>query len=131
MQQFELFTSLENEFIEITAEINDIVESSGVNDGICCVYIPHTTAGIFINETDDARVITDIIDFYNNLVPYDDEHEYVQGRSDAHFKSCFTGTSETIIIENGKLKLGDWQGIYLAEFNGPRKRTVYVKIIEG
>ncbi len=117
------------EFIDITDEINRLIKESDVLDGICCIYVPHTTAGIIINEGADPSVQRDIQKTFARLVPFEGDYAHTEGNSPAHIKSSITGVSQTIIIENGKLLLGTWQSIFFCEFDGPRHRRVMIKII--
>lgn len=121
-------TSRRSEFIDITDEVQELITSSGVKSGICHVYTPHTTAGIIINEHADPDVIHDISKTLGTLIPWSDGYDHSEGNSAAHIKASLTGTSQTIFIENGRLKLGTWQGIFFGEFDGPRRREVWVKI---
>ena len=102
-----------------------------MKDGICTVFIPHTTAAVTINENADPDVVRDLIMELNKIVPWEDGYHHAEGNSAAHLKSSMTGFSQQIIIEDGRLVLGTWQGIYFCEFDGPRHRKVYVKIMEG
>lgn len=118
-------------FIKITREIERLVAESGISDGICVVYCPHTTAGITVNENADPDVVRDLKLAMNITSPDRSEYRHAEGNSAAHLKALLTGTSVTVIISEGRLLLGRWQGIYFAEYDGPRNRTVYVKIMEG
>jgi secondary thiamine-phosphate synthase enzyme len=122
-------TSSRIEFIDITSQIQKVVKESQVKSGICVVYVPHTTAAVTINENADPSVRRDIISELNKLVPSGYHYEHSEGNADAHIKASMIGPSETIIIENGNLTLGTWQGIYFCEFDGPRTRKVLVKIV--
>ncbi len=117
--------------IDITREVKNLVRESGVKNGICVVYIPHTTAGITINENADPDVIRDFLMEMNKIIPLSDGYHHSEGNSAAHIKSSMMGFSQTIIIEDGRLLMGTWQGIYFMEFDGPRIRKIHVKIIEG
>ena len=117
--------------VDITMEVQNKVSESGVKNGICMIYIPHTTAGITINENKDQDVIHDFIIELNKVFPQTDSYHSSRGNSLAHIKSSCIGFSESIIIEEGRLLLGTWQSIYFLEFDGPEIRKVYVKIIEG
>lgn len=117
--------------IDITREVQNSVSESGVMSGICIVFIPHTTAGITINENADPDVVKDFLMEMNKIVPYSDGYHHLEGNSAAHIKASTMGFSVTVIIEEGRLILGTWQGIYFMEFDGPRIRKVIVKIIEG
>ena len=118
-----------NEFINITQEVQNVVNKSGIKDGVCYIFVPHTTAGITINEAADPAVVEDIQRQLDKIAPADGNYRHTEGNSDAHIKASITGSSQTVFIENGKLKLGTWQGIFFCEFDGPRNRKVWVKII--
>ncbi len=118
------------EMVDITAEVQDMVQKSRVRDGVCHIFALHTTAGITINEGADPDVQRDIINFLNKMVPVSYPFSHAEGNSDAHVKSTLVGVSETVIIKEGKLLLGTWQAIYFCEFDGPRSgRKVAVRII--
>jgi secondary thiamine-phosphate synthase enzyme len=119
------------EFIDITQKINEIVKKSKVDNGICCIFIPHTTAGITINENADPDVRRDIIYELNKIVPIHDNYKHIEGNSAAHIKASMMGFAQSLIIQNGKLLLGTWQGVYFCEFDGPRQRKAIVKINKG
>lgn len=119
------------ELVNITSEINRIIRESGVNNGILTVFIPHTTAGVTINENADPDVKRDLCYEINKIVPFDDGYHHMEGNSAAHLKASLFGFSETIIIEDGRAVLGTWQDVYFTEFDGPRNRKAYVKIMEG
>jgi secondary thiamine-phosphate synthase enzyme len=121
-------TSARNELIDITNKVREIVESSNVSDGICTVFVPHTTAGVTINENADPDVKRDMIDILNRIVPQSAAYRHSEGNSDAHVKASLMGFSTQIIVENGHLVLGTWQGIYFCEFDGPRNRQVVVRV---
>ncbi len=118
-------------FIKITREIERAVKESGISEGICVVYCPHTTAGITINENADPDVVRDLTIAANITSPDRPEYRHAEGNSHAHMKALLTGSSVTIIIHEGRLMLGKWQGVYFAEYDGPRTRTVLVKTMEG
>jgi secondary thiamine-phosphate synthase enzyme len=117
--------------IDITREVQNRVKESGVKNGICIVFIPHTTAGVTINENADPDVIRDFLMETGKIVPLEDKYHHREGNSAAHIKASMMGFSQTLIIEDGRLLLGTWQGLYFMEFDGPRIRKVQVKIIEG
>ena len=119
------------EAIEITKEIKEVISKSNFSSGVALIYSPHTTSGIMINESYDPSVADDINSFLSKLAPKDRDYKHLEGNSDAHIKSSIIGPSKTIIIENEKLVLGTWQGIFFMEFDGPRSRNVYVKLIKG
>ena len=116
------------ELIDISSDVHSAVNSSGIENGICVVYTPHTTAAITINENADPSVPDDILMEMNKIVPFNDGYRHMEGNSAAHIKSSLFGVSETMIIQNGSLLLGTWQGIYFCEFDGPRTRRVHIKI---
>jgi secondary thiamine-phosphate synthase enzyme len=115
--------------IDITSKIQEIVRKEGKESGVCYVFVPHTTAGLTINENADPDVVDDILKEINKIVPFDDGYKHCEGNSAAHIKASMFGFSQNILIENGRLVLGRWQGIYFCEFDGPRNREVYVKIL--
>ena len=118
-------------FYNITSQVNEAVMKSGVSEGICVVFCPHTTAGVTINENADPDVVSDMLLALRKAVPERPEFRHFEGNSTAHVKASLTGSSVTVIIENKRFLLGTWQGIYFCEFDGPRSRNFYVKIIEG
>ncbi len=120
-----------SQFIDITSKVKETINNSGIASGICYIYVPHTTAGITINEKADPDVVSDMIMELNKIVPLEDGYKHYERNSAAHIKASLMGFSQNIIINDGKLLLGRWQGIYFTEFDGPRNRTVYIKIIEG
>ena len=124
-------TSSRTQFVDITSEVVKVIEESKVRNGICVVFVPHTTAGITINENADPSVRQDIMNTLNKLVPPSAGYTHLEGNADSHIKASLVGSSVTLIIENGRPLLGTWQGIYFCEFDGPRTRSVYVKIVEG
>jgi secondary thiamine-phosphate synthase enzyme len=118
------------ELVDITSLVKQIVSTSGVVSGLCSVYVPHTTAGVTINENADPTVKDDILMELNKIVPFNDNYRHSEGNSAAHIKASMVGTNINIIIDNSNLVLGTWQGIYFCEFDGPRNRKVYIKIIK-
>ncbi len=132
MPDFTLRTTKRNELVCITEEVAASVRDSGVQEGLVVVFCPHTTAGITINENADPDVASDMVMKLSKLIEHRDAgYRHAEGNSDSHVKSTLTGASETIIISGGRLRLGTWQGVYFAEFDGPRTRRVYVKIMAG
>ncbi len=123
-------TRSHTEFVNITSDVQKIVKESGVKSGICYVYVPHTTAGVTINEGADPSVVRDIQVFLNNLVPHSGDYMHMEGNSDAHIKTTLVGPSQIIIIDDRKLLLGTWQAIFFCEFDGARNRRVNVKIVK-
>ena len=122
-------TRSRTEFVNITSDVQKIVKESGVKRGVCYVYVPHTTAGVTINEGADPSVVRDMQVFFNKLVPHNGDYMHMEGNSDAHIKTSLVGPSQVIIIDDGKLLLGTWQAIFFSEFDGARNRRVNVKII--
>jgi secondary thiamine-phosphate synthase enzyme len=118
------------ELVDITSEIGRLVEKSGVDQGLCMLYVPHTTAGVTINESADPSVKSDILMVLNQMVPWEANYGHLEGNSPAHVKSTLVGPSELIAIEKGRLVLGTWQGVFFCEFDGPRNRKMHVRIIE-
>jgi secondary thiamine-phosphate synthase enzyme len=118
------------ELVDITSEINRFVEKSGVDQGLCMLYVPHTTAGVTINESADPSVKSDMLMVLNQMVPWEANYGHLEGNSPAHVKSTLVGPSELIAIEKGRLVLGTWQGVFFCEFDGPRNRKMHVRIIE-
>jgi secondary thiamine-phosphate synthase enzyme len=127
--EYRVRTTKVQEFIEITSFIQEEVKKSGVKEGIVVVFVPHTTAGVTINENADPDVAFDILSGLNKVFPESNSYCHLEGNSPAHIKASLFGSSCTIIIEHGQLKLGTWQGVYFCEFDGPRERKVYVKVI--
>ena len=125
---FQLKTPKEG-LVDITAEVTEAISESGVNEGVCVVYCPHTTAAVTINENADPDVKTDFISGFDKVFPDFESFRHAEGNSDAHIKSSVVGVSETIIVTGGRPLLGTWQGVYFCEFDGPRKRKFYVKVI--
>jgi secondary thiamine-phosphate synthase enzyme len=116
------------EFIDITDDIQEAIKESGVKSGICYIYVPHTTAGVTINEGADPSVKRDILATLNRLIPFEGDYQHMEGNSAAHIKSTLVGVSQFVVIEEGKALLGTWQSVYFCEFDGPRHRRVIVKI---
>ena len=122
-------TKARTEFVNITSEIQQVIDEADIKNGICCLYVPHTTAGITINEGADPSVVSDIQRTLSKLIPNNLNYSHMEGNSDAHIKSTVVGASKTVIIDDGKLLLGTWQSIFFCEFDGPRHRRVLVKLI--
>ncbi|MCI6561531.1 MAG: secondary thiamine-phosphate synthase enzyme YjbQ [Ruminococcus sp.] len=117
--------------VDITSELCEAIKESGVNEGICVVFCPHTTAAVTINENADPDVRSDFVAGMDRIFPDMEIFRHREGNSDAHLKSSAVGASEVIIIRKGKPLLGTWQGVYFCEFDGPRTRKFYVKIMKG
>lgn len=122
-------SSAKCQLISITSHIQQLVGESGIDSGMCVVFVPHTTAGIMINENADADVRFDILTHLDRLVPAVSDYRHVEGNSAAHIKALLVGSSVTVIVEDGELVLGRWQDIFFAEFDGPRQQSVYAKAI--
>lgn len=127
--EFTIRTTKRDEFIDIGYYVEEALEKSGISDGIITIFVPHTTAGITINEDADPDVVKDLLWTLDNLVPERREYKHMEGNSHAHMKASIMGSSCNVIVEDGKMKLGTWQGIYFCEFDGPRTRKVYVKVM--
>ena len=117
-------TRSRTEFVDITSQIQSRVDDAGIDKGCLMVYVPHTTAAVTVNESADPSVANDILKTLNRIVPWESAYTHLEGNSPAHIKSTLVGVSELVAIENGKLVLGTWQGIFFCEFDGPRTRTV-------
>ena len=128
MQEIEVSTTDQVQFEDITDKIQSVVDSEKIKNGLCVIYVPHTTAAVTINENADPDVSADMIKEINRIIPFSDNYRHFEGNSAAHIKSSMIGVSETVIVENGRLKLGRWQGIYFCEFDGPRRRKVWIKV---
>ncbi len=122
-------TNQRTEMVDITGKVQDEVTGAGVKSGLVVVYVSHTTAAVTINEGADPNVRTDIVETLNEIVPWKRSYRHMEGNSPAHIKATLVGSSETIMLENGRLHLGQWQHIFLCEFDGPRRRSVLVKIL--
>lgn len=122
-------TKTRTEFVDITPKIQELVDEEGIKDGICYIYIPHTTAAVTINEGADPSVVRDIQSMLSKVIPHKSNYSHMEGNSDAHIKTTIVGASVEVIIEGGKLLLGTWQAIFFCEFDGPRHRRAVVKMI--
>lgn len=129
MRTLQIKSHSQVEMIDITADVCSAIAEHDVTDGLAIIFTPHTTAAITINENADPDVCRDIIMGVNKLVPLQDNYRHLEGNSAAHIKSSLFGASETVIIHNGKIVLGTWQGIYFCEFDGPRQRQVQVQVL--
>jgi secondary thiamine-phosphate synthase enzyme len=130
MYRFEVHTRKRNEFVEITDRVRQLIQQSGVRDGACIVYCPHTTAAITINENADPDVVHDMLSWLGRAIPqHQPDFRHGEGNSDSHLKASLVGSSATVIIDDGQAVLGRWQGIYFCEFDGPRTRHVHVQVI--
>ena len=127
-QKLNVQTPKREVLIEITDKIRKIVKDSNIKEGVCRIFVPHTTAGITINENADPAVMKDIVNFLGKLIPKSSSFSHLEGNSDAHIKSTLTGPSLEVLIHNNNIILGTWQGIMFAEYDGPRQRKLYVQI---
>ena len=127
-KKIEIQTRNKVDLIDITDRIQDAIREKQISEGVCFVYCPHTTAGIVLNENWDADVEKDLAMVLNNIVPDDLPYRHGEGNSPAHIKSVLVGSDHFIFVQNGQLQMGQWQGVFLAEFDGPRHRTVWVKV---
>ena len=129
METLTVQTSQRIELIDVTHRVAELVSGNGVEEGVCLVYVPHTTAAVTVNENADPSVCRDLIMKLNQLVPADDAYTHAEGNSDAHVKSTLVGCSEVIPVSDGHLVLGTWQGIYFCELDGPRQRRLVVMVL--
>lgn len=130
IKELSVRTSQREEMIDITHLVRDFAKEAGIADGICRVFVPHTTCGLLINENADPDVARDILDALRMLAPATANYRHVEGNSPAHIKSSLVGCSQTLMVANGRLCLGTWQGIFLCEFDGPRQRKVWVQVVD-
>lgn len=121
-------TGSKTEMVDITSSVQKEISKSGVKEGVCTVYVPHTTAGITINEGADPAVCQDILSKLNELVPPDAGYRHMEGNSDSHIKASLMGSSVNLLVEDGRLLIGTWQKIFFCEFDGPRSRKVYIRV---
>jgi secondary thiamine-phosphate synthase enzyme len=126
-----LRTNRRTEMVEITGQIQAMVRQSGVEEGVCHIFAAHTTAGLTINENADASVAADILMVLNRIISDQEAYRHLEGNSPAHIKASLMGPQLTVLVSNGRLLLGTWQGVFLCEFDGPRTRQVHIKIMAG
>jgi len=131
MVRLPIKTNSQTEMIDVTAQVQEQVTESGIADGLCVVFVPHTTAAVTINESADPAVKHDILMVLNKIVPWKEAYRHMEGNSPAHLKTSIIGSSETIAVEKGRLVLGTWQGIFFCEFDGPRTRKLDVRLIQA
>ncbi|HTW91598.1 MAG TPA: secondary thiamine-phosphate synthase enzyme YjbQ [bacterium] len=129
MTSFDVTTHVRTELLDITDKVKDAVAQSKVGSGMCFVYVPHTTAGVTVNESYDSDVASDITEALSKLVPHRAGYAHSEGNSDAHIKAAMVGSCQAIPVEEGRLALGRWQGVFFCEFDGPRQRRVQVQVI--
>jgi secondary thiamine-phosphate synthase enzyme len=128
-KQLTVESSKRAEVIDLTERVGAVVEQSGLKSGLCHLYVPHTTAGIFINENADPDVMDDLLTALDRLVPWANGYKHAEGNAAAHIKSSLVGTSQTLAFHEGRLQLGRWQGVYFAEFDGPRERQLRITLL--
>lgn len=129
LRKVNIETRAKEDLQDITSEIKQVVESSGIQSGVCYLFVPHTTAGIIVNEHADPSVAEDISRQLDALIPRHQHYRHREGNSPAHIKAILAGNSETLLIDGGKLVLGTWQGIFFCEFDGPRNRSLLIKVV--
>ena len=126
--QFTVKTRSQTEMIDITTSVQDVLQKSSLEQGLCFVFVPHTTAAVTINESADPSVKSDMLNVINQVIPWEAGYRHMEGNSPAHIKSTLVGASELIAVEKGRLVLGTWQGIFFCEFDGPRTRKVNINL---
>jgi secondary thiamine-phosphate synthase enzyme len=130
METLRVKTARRTQLVDVSGLVERAVKTSGVASGVCYVYVPHTTAGVTINEHADPDVATDLEGVFDRLVPQSGPYRHSEGNSDSHAKAALVGSSQIIFVEDGRLALGRWQGVFLCEFDGPRERHLYVKVVK-
>jgi secondary thiamine-phosphate synthase enzyme len=129
METLRVKTNQRTQLVDVTRDVQRVVAESGVESGVCHVFVPHTTAAVMINEHADPDVATDLEGILDRLVPHKGPYRHSEGNTDSHAKAVLVGASQVIFVEGGKLALGTWQGIFFCEFDGPRERKVWVKLV--
>ena len=130
MEVLRVKTVRRTQLVDVTELVEKAVAKAGAASGLCHVFVPHTTAGVIINEHFDPDVATDLEGVFERLVPRSGPYRHAEGNSDSHAKAVLTGASQVIFVEKGKLVLGQWQGVFFCEFDGPRERKIWVKVVE-
>lgn len=130
-KKLSISTKSRAELQDITSKVEDAVKESKTKSGVCHIFIPHTTAAITINENADPDVRRDILNGLERIAPFNGDYAHSEGNAAAHIRSSIIGTDATVLVEDGRLKLGTWQGIFFCEFDGPRQRNVFIKIVES
>ena len=128
METLRIKTSRRTQLVDVTGEVERVVRASGVKSGVCYVYVPHTTAAVTINEHADPDVASDLEGVFDRLVPHSGPYRHGEGNTDSHAKAVIVGASQVIFVEQGRLVLGQWQGIFFCEFDGPRERKILVRV---
>jgi secondary thiamine-phosphate synthase enzyme len=129
ISRISVFTRSREALEEVTHRVGEAVRRSGVEDGMCYLFVPHTTAGVVINENADPSVARDILSQFESMVPSKGHYQHLEGNAPAHIKASIVGTSAAVPVEKGRLALGRWQGVFLAEFDGPRERSIVVQVM--
>lgn len=129
IKEIEVKTNVRTELVDITSQVERVVKESGISEGICILYVPHTTAAVTVNENADPSVRIDITAKLNQLIPSQDHYRHLEGNADAHIKATMVGSSETLLVREGRLWLGTWQGVFFCEFDGPRTRKICVRVM--
>ena len=129
METLRVKTRRRTQLLDITELVERAVGESGVGSGVCYVYVPHTTAGVMINEHADPDVASDLEGIFDRLVPHSGPYRHAEGNTDSHAKTVMVGTSQVVFVEGGRLVMGTWQGVFLCEFDGPRERKIWVKVV--
>ena len=129
ISRFQVASRERSQFIDITSEVQKAVRAAGISQGLCTVFVPHTTAGVTINENADPSVVRDMLMELDKIVPFNDHYAHREGNSAAHIKASIMGSTVQLIVEGGRVSLGTWQGIYFCEFDGPRRRSVQVHVL--
>lgn len=131
LKEISIKTHSRTDMVIIDSQVQEAIRESGIQEGLCVLWVPHTTAGVTINENADPDVVRDILYEVNKIVPFQDGYTHMEGNSAAHIKSSLFGPSLTLIIRDGRPVLGTWQSVYFCEFDGPRSRRLVIKIVEG
>ena len=129
ISRFQVASRERSQFIDITSEVQKAVRAAGISQGLCTVFVPHTTAGVTINENADPSVVRDMLMELDKIVPFNDHYAHREGNSAAHIKASIVGSTVQLIVDAGRVSLGTWQGIYFCEFDGPRRRSVQVHVL--
>jgi secondary thiamine-phosphate synthase enzyme len=129
METLRVKTTRRTQLLDVTQAVERVVAEAGLVTGVCYVFVPHTTAGVMINEHADPDVATDLEGVFDRLVPHSGPYRHAEGNTDSHAKAVMAGASQVIFVEKGKLAMGTWQGIFLCEFDGPRERKIWVKVV--
>ncbi len=127
LKELQINTNQQVEFAKITSQVQSLIDESEIQEGVCHIFVPHTTAGITINEGADPDVVSDMTKELSKIVPFEDNYRHLEGNSAAHIKASMMGSSVSVFIQNGKLQLGTWQAIFFCEFDGPRSRRIWIQ----